>query len=292
MKNISLISYSCGAGAAKNTCADGPAYLKKYGLAEQLASIGLSAKWLPDLDSPSKKNEQDIAIVAKYCSHVKQQVQDVLRADGFPVVIGGDHSMAIGTWAGVADALSTRRKLGLIWIDAHMDAHTATSSPTGNVHGMPISYLLGCGDDAITHITGKNPVIDPNHLCLIGIRSFEAEEKALLDKMGAKVFSMAEVTQKGLDAVMTEAVAIASNGTAGFGLSIDVDAFDPEIAPGTGTLAKNGLLQDKFTHAIQLALKGHRKNLLALEIAEYNPHLDEGNITADLVADIVATVLQ
>ncbi len=290
MQKISLIPYACGAGAKNKTCADAPDALRKFGLAESLQAHGLDANWL---DNPKiKSNPSAISNVAEHCLALKNQVQDVLQSGGFPITAGGDHSMAVGTWAGVADALHNRRKLGLIWIDAHMDAHTNDTSPTGNLHGMPISYLLGYGGDLLADITGRSPVIVPYQLCLIGVRSFEPEESALLKNLGVRVFMMDEVRARGLNVVLLEAVKIVSAHTSGFGMSIDVDAFDPKVAPGTGTVEAGGILKNEFIEAIGAVLPGYREQLLALEIAEYNPHLDENNITANLIVDIIAAILK
>lgn len=292
MQETLLIPYSCGAGAQNKSCADGPEYLKKNGFAQLLKARGVNIKWHKDSLPPHMDEESDIATVAKYCRNLKDQVQNVLQADGFPITIGGDHSMAIGTWTGVADSLYTRRKLGLIWIDAHMDAHTADTSPTSNRHGMPISYLLGYGKDELSKITKGEPVIVPHQLCLIGVRSFEPEESALLQDSGVRVFTIEEIRRRGLETIMLEAVKIVSTHTAGFGLSIDIDAFDPKIAPGTGTTQKNGLFKEEFIVAMHNTLKGYKDRLLALEIAEYNPHLDKNKVTLDLIADITASILK
>jgi arginase family enzyme len=294
MQKISLIPYACGAGAENQDCASGPLYLKENNFTQLLRQAGTLAEWLPEIISKEIERPlpNKVATVAAYCELLKQQVQDVLLEGGLPISIGGDHAMAIGTWTGVADCLHTRRKLGLIWIDAHMDAHTAETSHSGNRHGMPISYLLGYGDDELVKITKAAPVIVPSQLCLIGVRSFEPEEEDLLNSIGAKFFTMAEVRAKGLNNVMLEAVKIASAHTAGFGISIDVDAFDPKIAPGTGTVASGGLLKEEFINAVEYALHGYRQHLLALEIAEYNPKLDKGNITAQLMADIIAAIIK
>lgn len=290
MQKISLIPYSCGAGAGDDDCASGPEALKKWDLVKALHAHDIESAWVEGL-AEDKNPANNTEIVTKHCIDIRDKVKEVLQAGGFPVTIGGDHSMAIGTWTGVADSLHSRRKLGLIWVDAHMDAHTAQTSPSGNRHGMPISYLLGLGDDALADITGRSPVIVPHQLCLVGVRSFEKGEAALLKKLGARVFMMDEVRERGLDVVMLEAAKIASAHTAGFGISVDVDAFDPTIAPGTGTTEKHGLMRREFIQVARNTLSGYKESLLALEIAEYNPHKDKGHITAKLIADIISSIL-
>lgn len=294
MKRIALIPYACGSGAKNETCAEAPSALRKLQL-EVIINKDRNVYWIEE--SPVLRALLDVEdvshteVVTQNCLTLKKNVQEVLQSGGFPITIGGDHSMAMGTWTGVADTLYSRRKLGLIWVDAHMDAHTQETSPSGNLHGMPLSYLLGYGDDSIADITGRKAVIVPEQLCLIGIRSFEAGEEVLLRSRGVKIFTMTDIRARGLDDVMLEAVKIASSHTAGFGISIDIDAFDPSIAPGTGTLEANGILKEEFISAIKSALPGYKDMLLALEIAEYNPHLDKNNITAELIKEIVREIL-
>lgn len=285
-----LIPYACGAGAENKTCADGPQSLQKFGLEKLLQARNINAAWL-DVKK-IKDGATNIQTVAAHCVSLQNNVRDILQSGGFPVTIGGDHSMAIGTWTGVADSIYARRKLGLIWIDAHMDAHTSATSPSGNSHGMPISYLLGHGNDELAEITKHAAVIVPYQLCLIGVRSYEQEEAELLRSAGAKIYTIEQVQKRGLEEILVEAVGIVSKHTAGFGISIDIDAFDPKIAPGTGTIANNGLEKDEFCCAISHALSGYKNQLLALEIAEFNPYLDKDDMTAKLVVDVVAAVLR
>ncbi len=160
-----------------------------------------------------------------------------MRHARLPCVIGGDHSCAGGTWTGVARML--QGELGLVWIDAHMDSHTPATSHTGRLHGMPLAWLLGQGDDALYGLSAG--VVDPEHVALIGVRSYEPEEKERLDRLGVRVFHIEEVHRRGLDTVAAEALAIAARGTSGFGVSIDLDAVTPEEAPGVGTPVADGI---------------------------------------------------
>jgi arginase len=290
MKKISLIPYSCGFGADNRGCEDGPDALRNSDFKELLKERGVSAIWLDKIVT-NNENSDNLANVTNCCKNLKKQVGDVLGVGGFPVTIGGDHSMAVGTWNGVANSLNVHGKLGLIWIDAHMDAHTFASSPTGNIHGMPLSYLLGYGNDSLAELTKNEAVISPNNLCLIGIRSFESGEEKLLKELGVRVFRMDEVLKQGLDVVMKQALEIVSKSTVAFGISVDIDAFDPEIAPGTGTLEKGGIKKGEFINAIKNSLPEYKDKFVALEIAEYNPHMDKNNITVDLIADIAGAII-
>jgi arginase len=204
-----------------------------------------------------------------------------------PVVIGGDHSCAIGTWKGIARALAPRGPLGLVWIDAHMDAHTPETSPSGMLHGMPLACLLGHGDPRLA--LEPAAALDPGRLCLVGVRSFESGEASLLERLGVRVFRMREIERRGLAPVMAEALAIARNGSGGYGVSLDLDAIDPRDAPGVGTAVRHGIraaeLRELFGRLAQ------DPALDALEIAEYNPARDRGGATARLIGDIVLSLL-
>ncbi|MDB2414990.1 arginase [Rickettsiales bacterium] len=273
MKPIDLIGYSCGAGAKIKECSKGPEYLYKFGISDKLKN----ATW-HHIPKDSKES------VLESCKLLYLQVTKSLKSKKFPVTLGGDHSMAIATWSAVTDYYKATESFGLIWIDAHMDAHTQETSHSGAVHGMPLSYLLGYGNDEISKICDITK-INPKHLCLIAIRSYEPEEKAFLDLLGVKIFYMQDINKRGIDSVIDEAVNIVTNKTKGFGLSIDLDGIDPSIAPGTGSTEADGLTKDQVKIILQKTL--HKSELKCLEIAEYNPDLDENDITAKLILEIL-----
>lgn len=206
------------------------------------------------------------------------------------MIIGGDHSCAIGTWKGAARAFGKRGAhgaLGLIWIDAHMDGHTPETTPSGKLHGMPVACLLGHGDRRLTGIGGDAP-LDPRRVCLVGVRSFEPEEAALLRRLGVRVFFMKEVERRGLAAVMKEAVAVARGDGGRYGVSLDLDALDPRDAPGVGTPVAGGIRAADLRRALS-AIAGDDA-LAALEIVEYNPHQDRRGATARLVGDAILAI--
>lgn len=285
MSNIAIIGAASGWGAQDLGCADGPEALRAAGLGAFLQSRGARADWAETL-LPGPGHDR-LWLVADLCERLAQRVATVHADGAFPLVVGGDHSCAIGTWSGVHAA--THGPLGLIWIDAHMDSHTPHTSPSGALHGMPLACLLGHGEPALTGLLGPGPVLLPQHVCLIGVRSFEAGEAALLRHLGVRIFSMAEVHRRGMDAVFHDALDIAQNGTAGFGVSIDLDALDPDEDPGVGTPARDGF------HGTQLACALRRlyrnPHLLALEIVEYNPHHDREAATARMALELAAAAL-
>lgn len=207
--------------------------------------------------------------IASLNNRLASKVESVLRAGHFPLVVGGDHSCAIGTWSGVHRALADKGPLGLIWIDAHMDSHTFASTPSGQIHGMPLACLLGYGDAELTSIDGAEAKLHPEHVCLIGVRSFEAGEAALLHQLGVRVFDMEEIHRRGLAEVFDEALTIVRDGTAGFGVSVDLDAFDPTEEPGVGSPVPGGLRRAELAEALT-RLRGD-PSFVAMEVAEYNP---------------------
>jgi arginase len=192
----------------------------------------------------------------------------------------------MGTWGGVARGLQ-RRPFGLVWFDAHLDAHTVATTPSGNPHGMPAAVLLGHGAPDFVAIGGG--ALRPEHLCYVGARSYEPGEQALLEGLGVRIFYMDEVRRRGLGNVLDEALRIASEDTAGFGLSIDLDGFDPLDAPGIGLKEPNGLHRREMLEA--LGDVSRRRDLCALEIVEYIPEFDEGLRTAYLVRDLLLAAL-
>jgi arginase len=204
------------------------------------------------------------------------------------VTLGGDHSSAIGTWSGASTGLAKRGDLGLIWIDAHMDSHTPDTSPSDNIHGMPLAVLLGCGDPALKDLRTASPKVKPAHLCLIGVRSFEADEKALLERLNVRIFYMSEVEERGIDRVLEEALSIATTDTAGFGISFDLDAIDPLEAPGVGTPEPQGLSTKPLFEALK-AWNNHPL-LVGLEIAEFNPALDKNKLTENIIFNLIQTL--
>lgn len=288
MKTIRIIGSASGLGAADRRCESGPEALRKFGVISHLRKVGLRISWESTLHpSGASGREEPLQLWETLASLSQQVVDTVFKGDPF-VILGGDHSCAIGTWSGAAAAVRRLGPLGLIWIDAHMDCHTPQTSPSGLLHGMPLAALLGHGEHRFTHLAGHSPVLLPEHVALIGVRSYEAEESALLNHLGVRVFSMDEVEQHGLEAVMYKALEIALHRTVGFGVTIDLDAVDPGDCPGVGTPAPDGLPADELAAALRLVHAEPR--LLGLEIAEYNPCLDQDFQTARVVQSLIASV--
>lgn len=285
LKPVQIIGVASGHGAPDRGCASGPDALQAAGLTEQLTERGIDAHWRDTL-RPQAGNE--LAVVSALCRTLAEQVKTIINEDALPLVLGGDHSCAIGTWKGVMQARGMQQPIGLIWIDAHMDAHTTHTSPSGALHGMPLACLLGHGTAALTEI-GSGVCLDPHHVCLIGVRSFESGEAALLTALGVRIFHMEELARRGLDAVMRDALAIVQSGTAGFGVTIDLDALDPDETPAVGSPVAGGIRQAVLLQALKLL--GAHPALLAIELAEYNPLHESQTGTLPFMIDMVQALI-
>lgn len=243
---------------------------------------------------PAKGRKATYPLVLAQCSRLAAEVQSSMAEGDFPVTVGGDHSMAMGTWAGVVTHENAHKNFGLIWLDAHMDAHTPDTAHEGkwggNWHGMPLAHLMGEGDEGLRTIASKNAKIDPKHLVLVGIRSFEPGEAKLLRKLGVRVMYMDEVKARGERAVLEEAYRIAAAAEGGFGISIDLDGFTPADAPAVSTREPEGLVAKRVLPELKRMAADPR--LKAVEIAEFNPSQDENDKTLSLLTTIVNAIAQ
>ena len=285
-RSLIVIGAASGAGAPDPGSAAGPDALRRYHAFHDTPLQHV--EWDAILRVPRREQDTPLHAVATLSARLAAEVEAVLQAGHFPLVVGGDHSCAIGTWSGVHRALAARGPVGLIWIDAHMDSHTFATTPSGQIHGMPLAALLGHGDAALTAIAGSAAKLRPEHVCLIGVRSYEAGEAALLQRLGVRVFDMAEVRRRGLDAIFDEALALVRQGTAGFGVSVDLDALDPEEEPGVGSPVPGGLRRSELAGALS-RLRGDPA-FVAMEIAEYNPRRDRDHATADAAGALVDAI--
>ena len=225
-----------------------------------------------------------LAAIGLLCRSLAERVEQAVVSGALPLVVGGDHAIAAGTWRGVGRALGAPP--GLIWFDAHLDAHTPDSTPSGNPHGMPLAALLGHGAAELTGVPG--PSLNPHHVCVIGARSFEQSEPALLRHLGVRIFGMAEIRRRGLATVLAEALTIAAAAGRDFGLSIDVDVFNPDEAPGVGTPARGGLGAAEL--APLLSGLGHLPGCRAIELVEYDPGRDSGGQTLAILKALVRSL--
>ena len=287
-KPVEIVGVACGEGARNKDCAAGPDAVRAGGLVPHLQTRGLSAAWRETIRPGHASHDAPLQAVHGVCRRLAQRVRAIVAHGGLPVVVGGDHSCAIGTWKGVASALRARGPLGLIWIDAHMDAHTPQTTPSGALHGMPLACLLGHGDSGLTAL-GGGITLQPQYVCLIGVRSYETSEAALLRQLGVRIYYMYEVARRGLAAVLREALAAATTGTAGFGVTLDLDAIDPRDAPGVNTPVADGIRSRELAAALE-CVSAH-STLAAIEIAEYNPERDRDGRTGAVVTQLLDAML-
>jgi arginase len=293
MAQIALIGAASGWGAGFRHAEDGPLALREMGLARWLKERGLDAAWRAMLrsenswrDHPELRGAATFDLVLRHAEALADAVAAAMADGKFPVVLGGDHAIGMGTWTGVARAQS-HRPLGLVWLDAHLDAHTVETTPSMNAHGMGAAALLGHGHAPFVALAGG--VLRPEHLCYIGARSYEEGEMALLRRLGVRIIAMDEVQRRGMDAARAEATEIATRGTEGFGITIDLDGFDPKDAPGVGLKEPDGFRASATLAA--LAPLARHPALRAVEIVEYIPEFDERRRTAKLVRDLIVALL-
>ncbi len=283
--SVDLLGAAGGRGGRHPGTRAAPAALQALDLESWLAGRGIAARWRETLVDREAGGDT-MAEVAALCRRLAEATERSVAAGRRFCVLGGDHSCGAGTWAGAADALAGRGALGLVWVDAHMDAHTPETTPSGRPHGMPVAALMGHGAPVLTGIARHRPALAPEHLCLVGVHSYESGEKALLQRLGVRVISIEEVRAHGLAAAMGEALAIARRKTGGFGVSIDLDAIDPAEAPGVGSPVPGGLATADL--AASLAALHGLGDFVGLEIAEYNPQLDRDGATARIVRALIA----
>ena len=286
---VEIIGVRSGVGGRDPGAVGAVDSLRAAGLAERLMAGGLDARWGATLQPGRSHAADPTAAMARLGPRLAQAVKDAIDNGAFPLVIGGDHSCAVGTWSGVAAANRAHGSLGLLWIDAHLDSHTPQTSHTGLIYGMPLAALLGHGESAFTDCLITGAKVLPQHVCVLGARSYEPEERALLDRVGVRVIGMEEIVRRGVADALTEAVAIVRAAPAGYGITLDLDVIDPREAPGVGTPAPGGLHAPELIDALVLAACDPR--LRGLEIAEYNPGRDRNGVTAAHALAIAEAVL-
>jgi arginase len=222
--------------------------------------------------------------------HLASLVEESLTQSTLPIVLGGDHSIAIGTLAGVARIFQKQQQdIGLIWFDAHADFNIPESSPSGNVHGMPLAASVGVGPKELTHLYHTCPKVKPQNAVLVGVRDIDVQEKELLASSAVRVFTMRDIDERGMRSVVEEAIRIATHHTAGLAVSWDMDFLDPAIAPGVGTPVKGGASYREAHLAMEMIADTGK--LVSLELVEVNPVFDHMNTTAILGVELIQSAL-
>lgn len=278
---LHIIGAAVGSGGPDARAAQGPDVIRQACLEKNIP-----AEWLATFREPPKIYPNKLTMLSHLFAALATIVKNQVQENNPFCVIGGDHSAAIGTWSGASEALD--KPLGLIWIDAHEDAHTVDTTPSGNVHGMPVAALLGHGVKKLTQILSRKTKIQPENICLIGIRSFEPEEDALLKQLGVKVMDMNTVNQRGFDSVFQEALKHITRNTDAYGITLDVDGLDPNDAPGVSTPEPGGIAAEALLTALTALYKSKTiQKPIGFEIMEFNPSQDQDHKTKDLIINIL-----
>ena len=296
-KRACIIGAPCGFGASIAGVDLGPAAMRVARLRQRVAGLGYEVRDRGDLriecpaePPPAGEKLRYLDEIKAACEMLAADVRQALEGGELPIVLGGDHSIAIGSVAGVASFYRARNEpIGLIWFDAHADMNTPETTPSGNIHGMPLAVLLGYGAPELTGIEGFSPKLDPRFCAHIGARDVDAGERELIRKLGLRFFTMREIDERGMAACVDEAVHIASRAPAGYHVTLDVDALDPGDAPGSGTVVRGGLTyREAHLSMEKIAEAG---GALALEVVEINTALDINNRTAELGVELILSAL-
>jgi arginase len=275
----------------------GPAALRVARLTHRIAQLGYQVRDLGDLHVEPSQSTPEPGAKLKYlreiraaCEVLAEKVERVLQAGELPLTLGGDHSIAIGSISGLASHCRKQDKNpGLIWFDAHADMNTPETTPSGNIHGMPLAVLLGHGAPELTNIAGFSPKLDPALSVHVGARDIDRDERKLIAKLGIRFITMREIDERGMSACMDEAIAIASRANGGYAVTFDVDALDPGDAPGSGTLVRGGLTYREAHLAMEKIAEAG--GMRSLEVVEINTALDINNKTAELGVELILSAL-
>ena len=294
---IAIIGAPMDLGSGRRGVDMGPSAIRVANIHSRIASLGYKVEDLGNVaveqaeSSPAgPKRARYLAQIAETCLRLAEKVERAAGQGKVPLVLGGDHSIAAGSIAGIANLFHRRgEKIGVIWVDAHADMNTPQTSPSGNVHGMPLACLIGKGPKELTHLFGYAPKVDPRNVALVGLRAVDDLEAPHVTKSGVRAFTMRDIDEKGLPRVMAEAIDIASAGTAGIHLSFDMDSVVPDEAPGVGTPVRGGITYREAHLAMELLSDTAR--LVSLEVVEVNPVLDVANRTADLAVELMMSAL-
>lgn len=284
-------------GAGRRGVDMGPSAIHLGGLKPEIEALGHKVRETfalsvptPEMTAPGDPKARYLTPIAEVCRQLADRVESTLEAGRFPVVLGGDHSVAIGTISGLARYWRKRRqRVGVLWVDAHTDMNTPETSPSGNIHGMPLAVLLGHGPRELVEIAGDAPALDPRDVCVIGARDVDATEAELVRTSGVRVYTMSELDDRGTAVCINEAIHRVNHGTAGIHLSFDLDGVDPSFAPGVGTPVPGGLtFRESHLICEKVAATGR---VLGVEMVELNPVIDTENRTGRFAVWLITSAL-
>ncbi len=295
--HIAIIGAPLDLGQDRRGVDMGPSAVRVANLNKRIVAIGYEVEDLGNVPVEQPESLPEGPAGAKYlpqiastCQRLAMMVEVAMAQDKMPLVLGGDHSVAVGTMSGVSHYLRRKEEsIGLIWVDAHADMNTPETSPSGNVHGMPLACCIGMGPPELTQLFGYAPKVDPARVAVVGLRDVDQLEKPHVRESGVKAFTMRDIDERGMHAVMDDAIAIATRDTAGFHLSVDMDFVDPQDAPGVGTPVRGGATYREAHLAMELICDSGW--MLSMEVVEVNPVIDEVNRTADLAVELIMSAL-
>ena len=295
-RDIEIIGVPVDLGAGRRGVDMGPSAIRVAGLEPRLEALGHAVRDMGDIDVMIPETQEagpgtlrfKPAILAA-CEEVRREVERSLDAGRTPVVLGGDHSLSVGSVAGASDSFAKRgQSIGLIWFDAHGDFNTPETTPSGNVHGMALALLLGHGDPDLAGLGGRAPKVAANHTVMIGVRDLDPGERDNLRRSGVTVFTIREVDERGMRDIVREAIAIAGVRTSGIHLSLDLDVLDPEDAPGTGTPVEGGLSYREAHLAMEILADS--ADIVSMDLVEVNPILDTASQTGILAVELAQSL--
>lgn len=296
-KTVHIIGVPMDLGASRRGTDMGPSALRIAGLGAAISDMGYKLAREEDIPVPAMETRSSEDSKARYkpqildvCTTLAERVKEIMDQGGFPLVLGGDHSIAMGTTSGASAHFRERSEtMGLIWFDAHGDMNIPGVSPSGNIHGMPLAHLLGRGDPDLAGIQGFSPKVNPENVVLIGIREVDADERKIIRDSGIHVFTMREIDEHGMAKVARRAMEIVTEGTGGFHVSFDVDGCDPSVIPGSGTLVQGGI-RYREAHLLLEYCADSRK-MTSMEVVELNPFIDHGNVSAERTLHLITSAL-
>lgn len=291
--NISIIGVAIDLGAGTPGVSLGPSAIRYAGITEKLMKIGYNVKDEGDILANKPLSPLTDGVKLRFLDEVTRvntelcnKISKVMAEGRFPLILGGDHSIAIGTIAGV---VQHKKNIGVIWFDAHGDINTEMTSPSGNIHGMPVAVSLGYGHERLTSIGGIHKKLQPEKLVYIGCRDLDEGERKVLKELGITVFTMHEIDRYGMTEVIERAIKIAGEGTDGIHVSFDVDSLDPAYVQGTGTRVPGGLTYRESNLALEMIALSEK--LVSAEFVEVNPIIDNQNVTAKTAVALMGSLL-
>src|SRR5262245_43258526 len=294
-KTVKIIGVPMDLGAGRRGVDMGPSAIRIAGVNGAVARLGYEVSDAgnvhvhpPEAIVRVNPRAHFLPEIAAAAGELAGMVETALMEGSIPVVLGGDHSVAIGSVSGLASVYRKQgKKVGIIWFDAHTDINTPDTTPSGNIHGMPLAVLLGRGVHELTHIAGFAPKVLPEHTVVVGARSVDPGERDLIKSLGLRVFTMSEIDSRGMADVIEEAIDIASRNTAGFHVTMDMDFLDPSYAPGVGTPERGGATYRESHLAMEKAADSGR--VLSVEVTEVNPLFDNANQTGYLAVELISS---